>query len=130
MTGPHDPQPGENLRRWQQSGAPRLWVESRGGKWGHADWLSLLAELRASPHWPLDPDAVGRTLEEARRRWENLRRWEQSGEARRWVEWRQGRWGHEDWLALLGVLEHSGFWPLDPDAVGLTLEEARRRWEN
>jgi hypothetical protein len=59
---------------------------------------------------------------------ENLRRWRESGQARAWVEARQGQWGHEDWLALLEALKQSEFWPLDPDAVGLALEDAKREW--
>jgi hypothetical protein len=59
---------------------------------------------------------------------ENLRRWRESGEARAWVEARQGRWGHQDWLALLESLRRSRFWPMSPEAVGLVLEEAKRDW--
>jgi hypothetical protein len=57
---------------------------------------------------------------------ENLRRWRESGEARAWVEARQGRWNHQDWLALLESLRRSRFWPMSPDAIGLLLEEIQR----
>ena len=62
----------ENLRRWKESGQARAWVEGRQGRWGHADWLALLDELKRSPYWPMQPDAVGMTLEELKR--ERLRR--------------------------------------------------------
>jgi hypothetical protein len=57
---------------------------------------------------------------------ENLRRWRESGQARTWVEARQGRWNHDDWLALLEELKRSPFWPMPPDAVGLVLEDEKR----
>jgi hypothetical protein len=68
MTGPLDPKgvAAENLRRWQESGQPRLWVEAHRGRWDHADWLALLKTLRGSAFWPLDPEAVGRLLEQMR----------------------------------------------------------------
>jgi hypothetical protein len=59
---------------------------------------------------------------------DNLRRWCESGRARAWVEAHQGRWDHNDWLALLDELKRSPFWPMHPDAVGLALEEIRREW--
>ena len=59
----------ENLRRWRESGQARAWVEARGGRWEHADWLTLLEDLKRSPYWPMQPDAVGLVLEEVRREW-------------------------------------------------------------
>jgi hypothetical protein len=58
---------------------------------------------------------------------DNLQRWRQSGQARAWVEARRGRWNHADWLALLEELRRSAFWPMQPDAVGLVLEDEKRR---
>jgi hypothetical protein len=120
----------ENLRRWQQSGGPRQWVEARGGRWTHADWLGLLEALRRSPYWPLEADAVGLALEESRRRREGLRRWERSGEARRWVADHGGEWTHEQWLGLLADLSRSPYWPLDLNAVATVLAEIRQEWRN
>jgi hypothetical protein len=57
---------------------------------------------------------------------ENLRRWRESGQVQAWVEARQGRWNHDDWLALLEQLKRSPFWPMPPDAVGLLLEVEKR----
>ena len=130
MTPEPDTRLAENLRRWQQSGAARRWVETRRGRWDHADWLALLDDLRRSPYWPLDPAAIGLALEEAARRWRNLRRWERSGRAREWVAVRRGAWGHDDWLDLLRDLARSPYWPLDPDAVGEVLEELKADWAN
>jgi hypothetical protein len=59
----------ENLRRWRDSGQARAWVEARGGHWDHDDWLTLLEDLKRSPYWPMQADAVGLVLEEAKREW-------------------------------------------------------------
>ena len=48
--------------------------------------------------------------------------------ARAWVEEHQGNWNHEDWLALLEELKKSPLWPMQPDAVGLLLEDSKREW--
>jgi hypothetical protein len=125
-----DPQAVHNLRRWQDLGEPLRWVERHRGQWSHDDWLHLLGDLVRSDFWPLDPDAVGQVLEESRRMWRNLRRWQQSGQAKRWVDERQGRWNHDDWLDLLAVLRASPFWPLDPASVGAVLEELKEEWDN
>jgi hypothetical protein len=61
--------PEENLRRWRESGQPRAWVEAHRGQWNHTDWLDLLEELKRSPFWPLQPEAVGEVLEELKQEW-------------------------------------------------------------
>jgi hypothetical protein len=66
--GPLHPE-AENLRKWRESGQARSWVQARRGSWGHADWLALLDDLRRSPFWPVDPEAVGLVLEEEKRQW-------------------------------------------------------------
>jgi hypothetical protein len=119
-----------NLRHWQGSGQPRWWVEVREGRWGHAEWLDLLEALRWSHFWPVNPDDVGLVVEEAKRRYWNLRRWRESGRPRRWVEERQGRWAREDWLALLEELRQSEFWPMDDFLAELALEECRAEYWN
>jgi hypothetical protein len=63
------PPEAENLRRWRESGQARAWVEAHRGQWGHAEWLALLEELKRSPYWPMQPEAVGQALEEAKRAW-------------------------------------------------------------
>jgi hypothetical protein len=118
----------DNLRRWEESGQPRQWVESRCGVWDHRDWLILLANLRHSDYWPMEPDAVGAVLERMKQERANGKRWQESGHGRRWVEARRGQWNHEDWLRLLRGLQGSVFWPLDDAAVG-RLMEGYRRWE-
>jgi hypothetical protein len=122
-----------NLRRWTESGQPRRWVESRCGIWDHADWLTLLGNLRHTAFWPMDAEQIGAVLEgikHERQTRDNLRRWDETGQARRWVEQRQGRWEHADWLALLEELRRSEFWPLTPEAVGGILEGLKCRWWN
>jgi hypothetical protein len=69
----------------------------------------------AAPKQPALPPAV-----------ENLARWKASGQARAWVEARRGKWNHGDWLALLADLGRSPFWPMEPDAIGLVLEEYKQ----
>jgi hypothetical protein len=119
-----------NLRRWQASGQPRLWLQARRGRWGHADWLALLANLRESQYWPLAPAAVGEVLEQGRREYLNLQHWLTSDQPRAWVEARRGRWGQDDWQALLTALERSEFWPLDPAMVQVELEVLQRAYDN
>ena len=60
----------------------------------------------------------------------NLRRWAESGQPQAWVEAHAGQWNHEEWLALLQRLQTSKFWPLEPDAVGLVLEDLKRQRAN
>jgi hypothetical protein len=117
-----------NLRRWLDTGAAAHWVAMHQGNWNHNDWEVLREGLQKSEFWPLDARALGEALEGLKPQWSNLRRWQYSGEARRWVETRQGQWDDNDWLALLGTLKQSDFWPLDADQVGLALEAARRRY--
>jgi hypothetical protein len=59
---------------------------------------------------------------------ENLKHWRESGQARAWVEAHHGRWEHSDWLNLLEELRCSAFWPMQPDAIGMVLEELKQQW--
>lgn len=135
MSGSFDVRTAGSIQSWIASGQPYAWVEARGGQWNHDDWLTLLQALQTSPYGPLEPDAVGMVLEDLKRQRANLQRWWDSGEPRRWVEARQGAWGHTDWLALIETLQQSEYGPLQPQAVGRMLEEIKsqywtlRRWE-
>jgi hypothetical protein len=120
----------DNLRRWEESGQPRQWVESRCGAWDHRDWLILLANLRHGEFWPMDPAAVGALLEQMKLERANLRRWQESGHGRRWAEARQGQWNHDEWLRLLQGLQGSVFWPLEAAALGRAVEGYRVEWHN
>jgi hypothetical protein len=53
---------------------------------------------------------------------------EEVGQLRAWVEARQGSWNRDDWLALLEALKQSTCWPMQPDAVGLALEQDKQEW--
>jgi hypothetical protein len=125
----------DNLQRWEQAGEAYRWVEAHQGQWTHADWLALPIEITASGHGPMELEALGRLLERTRTEWQNLCRWRDQGHAQRWVEAHGGSWDHDDWLALLGMLQHSEFWPLNPARLGELLEEARelranfQRWQ-
>jgi hypothetical protein len=118
------------LEQWIRSGAPARWVEEHGGRWEHADWEQLLAALERSPHGSLVPAQVGRVLEECKRAYWNVRRWEASGEPSRWVEACRGTWNHANWERLLAGLRASEFWPMAPEAVGAVLERARKRYQD
>ena len=39
-----------------------------------------------------------------------------------------GSWDHEMWLAFLESLKKKGYEPIDPDRVGLILEEAKAKF--
>jgi hypothetical protein len=117
-----------NLRRWRESGQPWRWIDSQHGVWSHDDWQALLRALEHSEFWPMDPAAIGALLEELRFLWLNLERWKQSGMPRQWVEARQGAWNHADWLALVQMLQHSEYWPMDLTMVGQTLEALKRSY--
>ena len=105
---------------------------------GLFDWLFGKKEKVAPPPpRPADPPPAPPSAPAAANRTaapplppeeENLRRWRESGEARAWVAARQGRWDHQDWLALLESLRRSRFWPMRPDAVGRVLEDLKRDW--
>jgi hypothetical protein len=59
---------------------------------------------------------------------ENLKRWDASGQPKRWVVDHQGSWNHDDWLLLVQSLERSEFWPMDLDAVGGLLDLLKKQW--
>lgn len=65
------------LRKWKESGEPLKWVEDHKGQWNHQDWLGLLAAMKNSQYWPMEPDSVGAVLEEIKREW-----WKQRQQAR------------------------------------------------
>ena len=64
----------DNLRRWNESGQPRKWVKGHEGQWNHQDWLALLAALKQSSYWPMEPAAVGAVLEEIKGEWQKQAR--------------------------------------------------------
>ncbi len=119
-----------NLSRWQASEEADRWVAACRGVWHHQDWLTLLITLRRSEFWPLDFEAVGLELEQARLRCASLRRWQESGELCRWVGAHQGQWHHHDWMLLLEGLRQSSFWPLNQAALGQLLESTAVQWRN
>jgi hypothetical protein len=108
---------------------------------GILDWLfgkkdkprAAAKEERTSPvtaaengNPPLPADVKGHPV--AHSEAENLRRWRDSGQARAWVEAHQGYWNHDDWVALVEDLRQSPYWPMQPDAIGLVLEDEKRQW--
>ena len=120
----------QNFQRWKESPQSRFWVISHKGRWNHLDWLTLVDELMQSEYWPLDLIAVGKELAALRQMYANVVRWRSSGQPQSWVQARHGHWDHDDWEELLESLKSSAFWPMDPDAVGWTLEEVKREWAN
>jgi hypothetical protein len=65
---------------------------------------------------------VGFVIEES-----NESRWKKSGEAKQWVEEHHYSWNHQDWLLLLENLRNSPYWPMDPDKVGVVLEDIKQK---
>ncbi len=59
----------DKVRRWKESGQAWAWVEKRQGCWNHDEWLAFLEEVKRSPFWPMNADAVGMVLEEIKREW-------------------------------------------------------------
>ena len=41
------------------------------------------------------------------------------------VKKNNGKWNHDQWLELLASLEAKGYNPIDPDQVGMLLEEKK-----
>src|SRR5262249_16278399 len=124
-----------NLRHCDERREPWRWVASRGGKWSHHEWMTLLAGLQC---WlgPIDPVALGELLEHYGRVYRDWQRWIATGMARRWVDAREGHRGHEQWLGFVEVVRVSGFPDLPADLIGQTLEECKaaywrlRHWES
>jgi hypothetical protein len=103
-------------------------VDEHRGQWDQDDWLELLADLEAGGLGPVDLDALKQVLHQTAAEWQNLRRWQESGAARRWVEEQQGRWDDDGWLSLLGMLQWAGLWPIDLEGVARLVAEARAEW--
>lgn len=53
----------ERLELWKRSGQPRAWVEQRLDGWDHRQFTALVAGLKTSPYWPLDPTAIQEVLD-------------------------------------------------------------------
>ncbi len=62
-----------NLRRWCLQVGP-AWVDLWEGRWSQQDWLDLLALLRRTDFWPLNPDALQRAVEELKQEYFAARR--------------------------------------------------------
>jgi hypothetical protein len=90
----------------------------------------LLANLRHTEFWPMEPAAVGTVLERMKLERANLLRWQESGHGRRWVDAHQGQWLDDEWFRLLQGLQGSVFWPLEADAVSRALQGYRIEWHN
>ena len=96
---------------------PRAWVESHHGIWDHGDWLGLVATLRLSDYWPLNLAAVGELLEEQKRCYANLLRWQLSRHARSWVDLRHGIGTTPVGRRCSRRYRQSEFWPMNPQSV-------------
>jgi hypothetical protein len=119
-----------NLRRWESSGEPYRWVEAHRGRWTHGDWQRLLAGLEHSEFWPMPADAIGAILERTRKRYEGLRRWQQSGAARLWVAMRGGQWDDADFRQLLLLLAQTEQIDVDVRALSELLERLKEEYLN
>lgn len=104
------------------------WLFGKKEQAGTAADLKPTAAVDKPQAMPLRPQETEKRAPESPEV-ENLRRWKESGKARAWVEQRRGQWDHNDWLKLLDELQHSPYWPMRPEAVGLALEQAKREWQ-
>jgi hypothetical protein len=57
----------QNLQRWYDSGFPQRWVREHNGVWDHETWALLVEDLKLTEFWPMEPDDVGRLLEDLKR---------------------------------------------------------------
>ncbi len=53
----------------------------------------------------------------------NLKKLAKSGKLEEFVEKNQGRWDHQNWLALCDEISREGYAPVDFDQVGVILEQ-------
>ncbi len=58
----------------------------------------------------------------------NLQVWIDSGEPRRWIDYRKGMWSEADFLKLTNSLRLSRLWPLDLNEVRRVLSEMSERY--
>jgi hypothetical protein len=82
-------------------------------------WPLLRKEFESYPDFCKYVERVQRVTQD------NLVRWSKSGQPQRWVEERNGQWDHQDWYSLLEGLQRSELWPMDPQDVGMVLEELK-----
>jgi formylglycine-generating enzyme required for sulfatase activity len=60
---PANQEQAERLELWKRSGHPRAWVEKHLDGWDHTAWTALVAELKASPYWPLKAEEIASVIE-------------------------------------------------------------------
>ncbi len=58
----------------------------------------------------------------------NLKKLTKSPIAMNFVKKNNGNWNHEDWLGFLDYLKEKGYDPINPDKVGLLLEEKKAQY--
>ena len=55
----------------------------------------------------------------------NLKKMAKTSLLMNFVKKNDGKWNHDQWLELLANLDKKGYKPIDPDQVGLLLEEKK-----
>lgn len=58
----------------------------------------------------------------------NLKKLTKSPIAMNFVKKNNGNWNHEEWLGFLDYLKEKGYDPINPDKVGLLLEEKKAQY--
>lgn len=61
---------------------------------------------------------------------ENLKRWQDSGEAHRWVWNCSGVWCDEEYADLLVLLRMGVYWPMNENDIMKTVEAAAETYHN
>ena len=67
--------------------------------------------------------AVKLSLEET-----NIRKLSRSSIPMNFVKKQNGVWNHQDWLNFLDYLKEKKYFPIDPDQVGLLLEDKKAKF--
>ncbi len=58
----------------------------------------------------------------------NLKRLVKTPIIMNFVKKKNGAWNHQDWLDFLSYLKEKGYDPINPDQVGLLLEERKAQY--
>ena len=58
----------------------------------------------------------------------NLKKLAKTSLLMNFVKKNDGKWNHTQWLELLANLDKKGYKPIDPDHVGLLLEEKKEAY--
>ncbi|MEZ4601227.1 MAG: hypothetical protein R2940_15665 [Syntrophotaleaceae bacterium] len=58
---------------------------------------------------------------------DNLKRWQKSGEAEKWVQDHVAGWTHDEWQGLLDSLRQTDYWPMEESDLSEAIESLRKK---